>query len=89
MLISPDEIKKSLLNKGCTYKDKKILKIFKFNSYMEGVVFANNIAKLAETHNHHPIIKISWCKLEIEISSHEKNGVTTKCINLATKIDLI
>ena len=89
MLISPDEIHKSLADKGWEYVDKKISKTFNFNQYMDGIKFVNKIAKLAETSNHHPDITIGWCRVDVTISSHNMGGVTTKCVNLATGIDLI
>ena len=69
--------------------EKKISKSYKFNSYMEGIDFVGEIAKLAERSNHHPDINISWCSVDITITSHEMGGVTTKCVNLAMGIDLI
>ena len=89
MLISPDEINKSLSNKGWVYKDKMIVKTFSFNNYMEGIAFVNKVADLAETNNHHPDIKISFEAIAIYITSHDMGGVTTKCINLASRIDII
>mgnify|MGYP001416981491 CR=1 FL=1 len=89
MLISPDEIKKSLEGKGWNYSDKKIIKTFEFETYLEGISFVNNVANLAEKQNHHPDINIGWCKVIVSISSHNLAGVTTQCVNLATGIDLI
>ena len=89
MLISPDEINKSLSNKGWEYADRKISKAFNFDTYMEGIEFVNKMAKLAEVNNHHPDIAIGWCRVVVSISSHDLGGVTTKCVNLATGIDLI
>ena len=89
MLISPDEINKSLSNKGWTYADKNISKSYKFGAYMEGINFVKKIAELAERNNHHPDITIGWCKVNVNITSHNLGGVTTKCVNLATGIDLI
>ena len=89
MLIAPDEINKSLANKGWEYADKKITKSYKFDTYMDGIIFVQKIAELAERNNHHPDILIGWCRADVTISSHEMGGVTTKCVNLATGIDLI
>ena len=89
MLISPDEINKSLLNKGWVYKDKKISKSFNFDQYMDGIKIVNKVASLSETNNHHPDIQIGWCRVDVAISSHDMGGVTTKCVNLAIGIDLI
>ena len=89
MLISPDEINKSLSKKGWVYIEKNISKSYTFNTYMEGIDFIQKIAVLAERHNHHPEIIIGWCKVDVAITSHDMGGVTTKCINLAIDIDLI
>ena len=56
---------------------------------MEGVSFAQKIAALAEKQNHHPNIIIGYCTIEISIFSHQMNGVTTKCVNLATTINAL
>ena len=87
MLISPDEINKTLSNQNWSYKNNRISKSFEFESYIEGINFVNEIAKIAEQRNHHPDINIGWCKVGISITSHDLGGVTTKCVNLATTID--
>ena len=89
MLISPDEINKSLSNKGWEYVDKKIFKSFTFDTYMDGINFVQQIAELSERNNHHPEISIGWCFVAINITSHDMGGVTTNCVNLATGIDHI
>ena len=89
MLISPDEIQKSLANHGWNYTDKKLSKSFAFDAYKEGIQFVQKVAVLAEAQNHHPDINIGWCKVGISITSHDLGGVSTKCVNLALGIDNI
>ena len=89
MLISPDEINKSMSNYGWKYENKKISKFYSFKTYINGIKFIQTIAELAEKNNHHPDIYIGWCKVEISITSHDLGGVTTNCVNLATGIDNI
>ena len=89
MLISPEEVKKSLSSSGWEYLDKKISKSYEFKTYLDGIDFVQKVASLAENQNHHPNIMIEWCKVQISIHSHQLNGVTTKCVNLATGINLI
>ena len=89
MLISPDEINKSLASHGWDYAHKKISKSFSFDAYMEGIEFVQKLAVLAETQNHHPDINIGWCKVDISITSHDLGGVSTKCVNLSLGIDSI
>ena len=87
MLISPDEIQKSLSGKNWQYKEQNINKDYTFDSYMDGISFINNIAELAEAHNHHPDLTIGYCKVTVSISSHDLGGISTKCVNLALGID--
>ncbi len=89
MLINPDEINKTISKKNWNYKNHRISKSYEFDSYMEGVEFVNKIANIAEQRNHHPDLSVGWCKVEVSITSHDLGGVTTKCINLATTIDLL
>ena len=89
MLIPPDEINKSLSSKGWEYINKKIFKSYKFDTYMDGINFVQKIAELSERNNHHPAITIGWCRVNINITSHQLGGVTTKCINLAIEIDML
>ena len=88
MLVNPSEINKSLSSYDWLYDDSKLVKTFNFDSYMDGVLFINSVAKIAEKKNHHPEILLEWCKVTIEIASHEMGGVTTKCVNLAMDIEL-
>ena len=48
MLITPDEIYKSLSSKSWEYVDKKICKSFTFDTYMNGIDFVQKIAELSE-----------------------------------------
>ena len=89
MLISPDEINKSMSNYGWKYENKKISKSYSFKTYISGIAFVKKIAELAEKNNHHPDIYIGWCNVDISITSHNLGGVTTNCVNLATGIDHI
>tara|TARA_B100000945_G_C20407964_1_gene611093 strand:- start:1314 stop:1589 length:276 start_codon:yes stop_codon:yes gene_type:complete len=89
MLISPDEIQKSISMYNWKYTNNKIHKSYSFKTYIEGVDFINRIVEIAERNNHHPDIFLTWCKVEISITSHDLGGVTTKCINLAASIDNI
>ncbi|MAX69447.1 MAG: 4a-hydroxytetrahydrobiopterin dehydratase [Flavobacteriales bacterium] len=89
MLISPDEINKSLSNYGWKYNNNKITKSYSFNAYINGIDFVNRIAELAEKNNHHPDIYIGWCNVDISITSNDMGGVTTNCVNLGMGIDNI
>ena len=89
MLISPDEINKSLSNYGWEYKSKKITKTYSFKTYLDGIDFVNKIAELAEKNNHHPDMYIGWCRINLTLTSHDYGGVTKACITMAKAADEI
>jgi 4a-hydroxytetrahydrobiopterin dehydratase len=39
--------------------------------------------------NHHPDIKIGWCKVDILLTTHDSGDVTSKDIELAKLCDQI
>ncbi len=89
MLLSRDEIEKSISCYGWEWNENAIHKTFDFDKYIDGVDFVNSIAEISERMNHHADILLGFSSVKISISSHDLGGITTKCINLATKIDQI
>jgi 4a-hydroxytetrahydrobiopterin dehydratase len=57
-MLSNDEIKSNIadLDNGWELKDGKIVKSFQFTSFMNAIEFVNEIARVAERLDHHPII---------------------------------
>ena len=89
-LLSEIQIETSLAElNNWQYGNKKINKVFTFSSYMESIDFINSVAKKAEEVNHHPDLTVGYCKINIEITSHDLGGVTTGCIDLAKSIESI
>lgn len=69
--------------------DKKIRNSFSFDSYMQGVKFADKVAELADEEGHHPDLCIHYKKVEIEITTHAIDGLSENDFILAAKIDNI
>ena len=67
--------------------NKKLERTFKFKDFNDSINFVNKVAKIAETQNHHPDIKINYNKVKISITDHEKGGVSEKCHKLVKTID--
>lgn len=72
-----------------TYKDNKIKRELKFDSYMQSIDFINVLSKKAEQLNHHPNLIVGYCQIAIEFTSHDLGGVTEDCFNMAKYIDSI
>lgn len=77
--------KKTLSSTGL----ESIVKTYKFDSYLEGIDFVNEVAQLAESCNHHPDLLVQWSKVVVTLSTHDVQGLSEKDFNLAKKIDAL
>ncbi len=58
-----------------------------FENYKEAVFFANTVFSLAEEAFHHPEVKVEYGAVEIDLFTHEVEGVTEADIEMARKIE--
>ena len=70
-----------------SYDGVKISKEIRFKTYMDSIDMINLIAKEAERLNHHPDMKVGYCKIALDFTSHDLGGVTKGCIQMAKYID--
>jgi 4a-hydroxytetrahydrobiopterin dehydratase len=75
------------LDGGWKLKEDKVVKSFQFSSFMNAIEFVNNIARIAEKVNHHPIITINWRTVKLSLKSFDVNAITKRDINLAKEIE--
>jgi len=90
--LNKDEINnfiKELDSNWIVYKDKEIRKEYIFETYKEAIIFANNVAQLAEDEGHHPFIHINYKKVLIILFTHKISGLHENDFILASKCDLL
>ena len=87
-LLSDKDINSELEElKDWSYDGVKISKEIRFKTYMDSSDMINLIAKEAERVNHHPDMKVGYCKIAVDFTSHDLGGVTKGCIQMAKYID--
>ena len=64
-----------------------IKKEFKFDNFIEAFGFMSKVALLSEKMDHHPDWQNTYNKVIINLTTHEKGGITTNDIKLAESID--
>ena len=74
---------------GWLHLENYIKKVVNFKTYLKGIQFVNDLAKIAEEYNHHPDIEIGWCKVTIAFTSHDQGCLTERDIKMAHETDLI
>lgn len=60
---------------------------FTFKDFKTSIRFINEIADISEKMNHHPDIKISYNKVELQIYTHSKNAITELDIKFSLLVD--
>ena len=88
-MLSNDEIESKIadLDNGWELKDGKIVKSFQFTSFMDAIEFVNEIARIAERLDHHPIITINWKTVKLSLKSFDVDAITKRDIALAKEIE--
>ena len=71
------------------HKSKEIRREYIFKTYKKAMIFANNVAELAEDEDHHPFININYKKVIIILFTHKINGLHENDFILASKCDLL
>jgi len=74
---------------GWEFDSNTIKKTFTFSRYMDGISFVMELAEKAEAADHHPDLVVGWCRIDVSFTSHDKGGVTDKCLYMAKETDKI
>ena len=86
--MSEAELTSSLADlKGWEFGDDRIKTRREFANFAEALEFVNKVGALAEAADHHPDITFGWGYAEIDLTTHDRGGVTDVDIALAEKID--
>ena len=72
-------------DRGLTVLKKR----FTFENFAAALSFVNQVGALAEASDHHPDIKFGWGYVELELTTHDRGGVTDVDIALAKQIDAL
>ena len=67
--------------------DKTIKKEFKFENFIDAFGFMSKVALLSEKMDHHPDWQNTYNKVKINLTTHDKGGITNNDIKLAESID--
>lgn len=68
---------------------KTIDREFTFKGYYKTIAFVNVLAWLAQEEKHHPDLEVSFGRVLVKLTTHDIDGLSTKDISLAQKIDSI
>tara|TARA_Y200000002_G_scaffold376435_1_gene380276 strand:- start:2452 stop:2742 length:291 start_codon:yes stop_codon:yes gene_type:complete len=69
---------------------QELQRVWIFANFQEAMSFILRVAFLAEQHNHHPVIKNVYSRVELQLNTHDADNQVTKLdIALANSINQI
>lgn len=88
MILSKNDLKIALTElTDWQLKDGKLHRVLVFKNFIEAFGFMSKIAIIAEKINHHPDWSNSYKTITINLTTHEKGGITKQDIDLAKQIN--
>ena len=74
-------------NSSWILDNQTIKKEFIFDNFVDAFGFMSKVAILSEKMDHHPNWQNTYNKVKIELTTHDKGGITSNDIKLAESID--
>ncbi len=88
--LAPDEILSNLAEMEDWHAENDILsRRFEFKNFAESLEFVNLVGAIAERRDHHPDISFGWGFAEINLTTHDRGGITSFDFAVAKEIDEI
>lgn len=88
-LLSAEEVQRGVAGVDWTLEEAELRKSMTFADFKAAMAFVNRVAELAEERNHHPDIAVSWNRVELRLSTHDRGGLTEADFDLARAVDAL
>jgi 4a-hydroxytetrahydrobiopterin dehydratase len=86
--LSDAEVEKGLKSlPGWGREGDYITKEFRFRTFLGGIRFVDQVARVAESQEHHPDIHVIWTTVTLKITTHDEGGLTKWDLDLARAIE--
>lgn len=72
---------------GWSLRGDFLTKRFAFADFAASLAFVNAVGEIAERHDHHPDITFGWGYAEINLTTHDRGGVTDFDFAVASEIE--
>mgnify|MGYP006125919497 FL=1 len=79
--------KLKLLSNSWSQKEKFLICKYEFKNFIDALDFMNKIGEKCEAMDHHPKWINVYNKIEVELFTHDSDGLTEKDFTLAKEMD--
>ena len=88
-LSEPEIHDKMSTAKGWDRHGDMLARSWQFPSFRRALEFVNQVASLAEKHDHHPDILLSYRQVQLQLSTHSEGGLTERDFFFASEINTL
>ncbi len=67
--------------------NKKLIKAYRFQDFVEAVDFVNAITPIVEEQGHHPVLTVRWGAVRVSLWTHAIDALTDNDFIMAAKFD--
>lgn len=68
-------------------KTGELERTFEFPKFLAGIAFVQQVAAVAEEHDHHPDLDIRYTKITVRLFTHDSKALTARDVKLAAECD--
>lgn len=88
--LDPSEFEKFLEgHRDWVWRGNLLERELSFADFVQAIAFVNKVAEVAESLGHHPDLEIHYNRVLLKLSTHSEGTVTSRDLELATRIDAI
>jgi 4a-hydroxytetrahydrobiopterin dehydratase len=88
--LGAEEILRNLAGMEDWHAESDVLKKrFEFKNFSEALDFVNKVGEIADRYDHHPDIYFGWGYAEINLTTHDRGGITDFDFAVAKEIEKI
>lgn len=88
-LLNDDAIERELGGVAWARDGDQLERVLTFADFRAAMAFVNRVADVAESLNHHPDISVSWNRVTLRATTHDRGGLTDRDFELARAVDAL
>lgn len=92
VVLTPEELAELLVSLRLWKLEKvggvaRIVKIFSFKAFADGMAFAKRVAEMADVADHHPALLVEWGRVTVSWWTHSLGGLHRNDFVMAARTD--
>jgi 4a-hydroxytetrahydrobiopterin dehydratase len=84
--LDPAEADRALASSPWRREGDHLVLEVEFGTFAAAIAFVDEVAALAETHDHHPDIEVRFRRVRLSVTTHQIGGLSARDLELAAAV---